>query len=94
MISGFKNRILVTGGAGFVGSTMVDKLIENPDNFVLVVDNLSTGTTKRLARPEEEELEVCKVRCKLLQRHCGYSHVLPVRLRISLCCCSRCEAHA
>ena len=43
-----KNKILVTGGAGFVGSTMVDKLIESPDNFVLIVDNLSTGNIKRL----------------------------------------------
>lgn len=48
MMTNFKNRILVTGGAGFVGSTMVDKLIENPDNFVLIIDNLSTGNIKRL----------------------------------------------
>ncbi len=48
MMNGFKRKILVTGGAGFVGSTMVDKLIEDPDNFVLTVDNLSTGNIKRL----------------------------------------------
>jgi len=48
MMTEFKNKILITGGAGFVGSTMVDKLIENPENFVLVVDNLSTGNIKRL----------------------------------------------
>ena len=48
MMTSFKNRILVTGGAGFVGSTMVDKLIENPDNFVLIIDNLSTGNINRL----------------------------------------------
>lgn len=48
MTGNFKNKILVTGGAGFVGSTMADKLIENPENFVLLVDNLSTGNIKRL----------------------------------------------
>jgi nucleoside-diphosphate-sugar epimerase len=43
-----KRKILVTGGAGFVGSCMVDKLIEDPQNYVVVVDNLSTGNIKRL----------------------------------------------
>ncbi len=52
MAAPFKNKILVTGGAGFVGSTMADKLIDNPDNFVVIVDNLSTGNVKRL--PEEK----------------------------------------
>jgi UDP-glucose 4-epimerase len=35
-------RILVTGGAGFIGSTVVDKLIENNHN-VAIIDNLSKG---------------------------------------------------
>jgi UDP-glucose 4-epimerase len=43
-----KTHILVTGGAGFVGSTMVDKLIEDDNNYVVVVDNLATGNVKRL----------------------------------------------
>jgi UDP-glucose 4-epimerase len=34
---------LVTGGLGFIGSNLVDKLI-NDDNIVYVVDNLSTGS--------------------------------------------------
>lgn len=34
--------ILVTGGAGFIGSHMVDRLIENGDS-VIVLDNLSSG---------------------------------------------------
>ena len=36
-------KILVTGGAGFIGSHLVDKLIEN-DLDVKVLDNLSSGT--------------------------------------------------
>ena len=34
-------KILVTGGAGFIGSHLVDKLVEN--NNVIVIDNLSSG---------------------------------------------------
>lgn len=35
-------KVLVTGGAGFIGSNIVDLLIEN-DMSVVVVDNLSSG---------------------------------------------------
>ncbi|MDD4290356.1 MAG: NAD-dependent epimerase/dehydratase family protein [Patescibacteria group bacterium] len=35
-------KILVTGGAGFVGSHLVDKLIEGKHELV-IIDNLSTG---------------------------------------------------
>lgn len=41
-------RILVTGGAGFVGSHLVDRLIERGDN-VIVVDNFFTGRKDNLA---------------------------------------------
>jgi UDP-glucuronate decarboxylase len=54
-IVGDRRRILVTGGAGFVGSTMIDKLIENPENFVVIVDNLSTGNIKRLPTKNKHE---------------------------------------
>jgi len=40
-------RILVTGGAGFIGSHLVDKLISN-SNQVVVFDNLSSGSLKNL----------------------------------------------
>jgi len=37
-----KNRILVTGGSGFIGSTLVDLLI-NKGHSIIVIDDLSTG---------------------------------------------------
>jgi len=37
-----KNKILVTGGAGFIGSHLVDRLIEK-GNRVTIFDNLSSG---------------------------------------------------
>ena len=46
-------RVLVTGGAGFVGSHIVDGLLGNGDQ-VLVVDDLSTGSRSNL--PSEVEL--------------------------------------
>ena len=35
-------RCLITGGAGFIGSNLVDALIERGDE-VIVIDNLSAG---------------------------------------------------
>lgn len=36
-------RILITGGAGFIGSNLVERLLQELDNEVIVIDNLSTG---------------------------------------------------
>jgi dTDP-glucose 4,6-dehydratase len=43
------SRILVTGGAGFIGSHVVDKLIET-DVEVTVLDNLDTGKMENIAQ--------------------------------------------
>lgn len=40
-------RILVTGGAGFLGSHLIDKLLERGDE-VICVDNLFTGRRKNI----------------------------------------------
>ncbi|CAI0443117.1 unnamed protein product [Linum tenue] len=42
-------RILVTGGAGFIGSHLVDKLMENEKN-VIVADNYFTGSKDNLKK--------------------------------------------
>ncbi len=41
-------KALVTGGAGFVGSHLVTRLVDEGTE-VLVVDDLSTGKLERLA---------------------------------------------
>ncbi|KAF3331647.1 d-TDP-glucose dehydratase [Carex littledalei] len=43
-------RILVTGGAGFIGSHLVDKLMENEKNEVIVADNYFTGSKDNLKK--------------------------------------------
>ena len=42
------NRILVTGGAGFVGANLCERLVQNPDNYVIALDNLFTGRLQNL----------------------------------------------
>lgn len=34
-------RIVVTGGSGFIGANLVQKLLENPENEVIVFDNVN-----------------------------------------------------
>lgn len=47
-------RALVTGGAGFIGSTLVDRLLGD-GHQVTVVDNLSHGRAGNLQRARENE---------------------------------------
>ncbi|HNC65341.1 MAG TPA: NAD-dependent epimerase/dehydratase family protein, partial [Chitinophagales bacterium] len=36
-------KFLITGGAGFIPSSLADKLLQNDNNYVVLVDNLLTG---------------------------------------------------
>ncbi len=49
-------RVLVTGGAGFIGSWLVDRLLAAGDE-VTVIDDLSTGTLDNLADARAGNLE-------------------------------------
>lgn len=44
-------KVLVTGGAGFIGSHIVDRL--SPDNKVIVLDNLSSGSLSNLEKSKD-----------------------------------------
>ena len=45
-------KILVTGGAGNVGGALARKLVENPNYYVVIADNLSTGSITKLPSKE------------------------------------------
>ena len=47
-------KILVTGGAGFIGSHLCKKLIENGDN-VICLDNFFTGRHENIEKLKEKE---------------------------------------
>ena len=41
-------KILITGGAGNVGGALARKMVQNPAYFVVIVDDLSTGSKSKL----------------------------------------------
>ena len=60
-----KSNILVTGGAGFIGSHLVDRLAQ--DNNVIVLDNLIYGSLKNLENSRHIFIKADLVDCDLLQ---------------------------
>lgn len=54
-------NILVTGGAGFIASSLAERLAENPNNEVVIVDNFVTG--KRLNIPTSVHDNITFIKC-------------------------------
>jgi UDP-glucose 4-epimerase len=55
-------KVLITGGAGFVGSHTVDRLLARGDK-VLVIDNFATGRRDNL-RPHDALTIMSRVRSR------------------------------
>jgi UDP-glucose 4-epimerase len=53
-------KILVTGGAGFIGSRLAEKLIQDPENYVVIVDDLSTGNIQKLPQSNTDNWRFIK----------------------------------
>ncbi|MEN9735386.1 MAG: hypothetical protein RL129_96 [Actinomycetota bacterium] len=51
-----KNRVAVTGGAGFIGSHLVETLVLN-GYYVVIIDNLSNGNLANLKNVDENRFE-------------------------------------
>lgn len=65
-------KVLVTGGAGFIGSNLVDKLVE-AGHRVIVLDNLVTGNLDNLKKYKKEikfaKIDIFKVNENVLKKY-------------------------
>lgn len=52
------SKILITGGAGFIASALAEKLAEDKNHLIVIVDNLLTGNLKRI--PQVENVKFIK----------------------------------
>lgn len=65
-------RILITGGAGFIPSSLADKLLENDNYEIVLVDNLLTGRMSNVPRHPRCRFIKCDVN--------NYNDIAPVFL--------------
>jgi UDP-glucose 4-epimerase len=63
-------KILITGGAGQLGSALALKLSENPDHAIICVDNLSTGNIDKV--PNRDNVKFIKADIN------NYADIVPI----------------
>jgi len=54
-------KVLITGGAGFIGSSWADTLLKRNKYFVVSVDNLLTGDIRKVSKHENSKFIKCDV---------------------------------
>ena len=59
------SRILITGGAGFIASALALKIAENPDDEVVIADNLVTGFMRNV--PVSRNRNIRFIKCDVNQ---------------------------
>ncbi len=55
-----KRKILITGGAGFIGSSLAERLAKDADNFVVIADNLLTGSLSKIPKSVHQNVKFIK----------------------------------
>lgn len=66
----YRSNILITGGAGNVASALASKLSDNKDNFIVIVDNLSTGSLTKI--PKKDNVKFIKADAN------NYNDIVPI----------------
>ena len=53
-------KILITGGAGFIASALAEKLAEDANNHIVIVDDLSTGALEKIPTSKNDNTRFIK----------------------------------
>ena len=53
-------KILITGGAGFIASSLAEKLSENSENHIVIVDDLTTGALEKIPSSKNDNIRFIK----------------------------------
>lgn len=53
-------KILITGGAGFIGSSLAERLSKDVENFIVIADNLLTGSYSKVPKSVHHNVKFIK----------------------------------